>query len=196
MRLATGEFAYITDTKSARDGLSENAWARAVVFGGLRFIAVLGTMLAISGAAFADLLVVPINESSLPYELSSTNYDNSPSNYDNSISNYDNSPSNYDNSESNYDNSASNYDNGRSGSKRLIFKDGGSLRFVGYYVSATNGIANFFSPSGKRMFYSPKKGPGVFAGKDGSFCGVLARVNGEYSLGLTEQGLKILFLSQ
>jgi len=160
-----------------------------------RFLLAVALFLA-SGIAFADLPVASIDESSLPYGLSPSNYDNSPSNYDNSISNYDNSPSNYDNSESNYNNSASNFDNGRSGSKRLILKDGGTPKFAGYYVFASNGVTNFFSPSGKRMFYNPKKGRAVFGGRDGSFCGVLARVDGEYSLALTERGMKVLFLSQ
>lgn len=150
----------------------------------------------IAGSALADLPVAPIDESSLPYGLSPSNYDNSPSNYDNSITNYDNSPSNYDNSESNYNNSASNYDSGRSGNRPLMYEDGGSLKFAGYYVPASNGVTNFFSPSGKRMFYNPKKGRAVFGERDGSFCGVLARVDGKYSLALTERGMKILFLSQ
>lgn len=148
------------------------------------------------GSAFAaDLPVVMIEESGLPYDLSPSNYDNSPSNYDNSISNYDNSPSNYDNSESNYDNSASNYDNGRNGTRRLVYKDGSSLKFIGYYVLAKNGTTNFFSPRGKRMFYNPKKGLAIFGGKDGTFCGVLARIKGDFSLALTEHGAKVLMLS-
>ena len=149
-----------------------------------------------AGGALADLPVVQIDESSLPYSLSPSNYDNSSSNYDNSISNYDNSSSNYDNSESNYNNSASNYANGRNGSHRLIFNDDGALKFAGYYVLASNGVTNFFSASGKRMFYSPKKGRAVFGGNDGAFCGVLARVDGKFSLGLTQRGMKILLLSQ
>ena len=160
-----------------------------------RILVLLLASVAASGA-LADLPVVEINESSLPYDLSPSNYDNSSSNYDNSIRNYDNSSSNYDNSESNYDNSSSNYDNGRNGKRRLIFKDGGSLKFAGYYVQASNGVTNFFSPSGKRMFYNPKKGRAVFGGKDGTFCGVLARVDGEFSLALTERGMRVLFLSQ
>ena len=144
----------------------------------------------------ADLPVVTVNESSLPYEFSPSNYDNSPSNYDNSISNYENSSSNYDNSESNYKNSSSNYDNGRSGERRLLYKDGASQKLAGYYVRTGTGITNFFSPGGKRMFYNPKKGRAVFSGKDGTYCGVLARVGEEFSLALTEQGVKVLFLSQ
>ena len=160
-----------------------------------KFLLVLAASLATS-SAFADLPVTLIDESSLPYSLSPSNYDNSPSNYDNSISNYDNSSSNYDNSESNYDNSASNYDNSRNGSKRLIYKDGGSLKFAGYYVIAKNGTTNFYSPRGKRMFYNPKKGRGIFGGSDGSFCGVLAKVGGQLSLALTERGAKILLLPE
>lgn len=150
----------------------------------------------LSGSAFADLPVAIIYQSSLPYNMSPSNYDNSPSNYNNSISNYDNSLSNYDNSESNYDNNASNYDNGPNGDRRLLYKDGGSMRFAGYYVAAANGITNFYSPRGKRMFYNPKNGLGVFGGKDGSFCGVLAHMNGELSLVLTERGAKIFFMSE
>ncbi len=153
------------------------------------------TFVLASSSALADLPVALVDEARLPYELSPSNYDNSPSNYDNSVSNYDNSPSNYDNSESNYDNSASNYDNSRNRSRRLIYREGGAPKFAGYYVAASNGTTNFFSPRGKRMFYNPKKGRGVFGGKDGSFCGVLANVNGQLSLALTERGTKILLLS-
>ena len=153
-------------------------------------------LLTVSPTFAADLPVAIINESSLSYEFSASNYDNSPTNYDNSISNYDNSISNYDNSESNYDNSSANYDNGRNGNRRLIYRDRTSLKFVGYFVRSSNGVTNFFSPSGKRMFYNPKKGRAVFNGKDGSFCGVLANVGEDFSLALTDQGVKTLLLSQ
>ena len=133
-------------------------------------------------AAAADLPIATVDESALPYDFSPSNYDNSSSNYENS--------------ESNYDNSSSNYDNGRSGERRLLYKDGSSLKFAGYYVRAGNGVTNFFSSKGKRMFYNPKKGRAVFNGKDGSFCGVLGSVNGQFSLALTEQGVKTLLLSQ
>lgn len=159
-------------------------------------LALFGLTILVSGAALADLPVVLIEESRLPYALSPSNYDNSPSNYDNWVSNYDNLPSNYVNSESNYDNSRSNYDNGPNGTRRLVYDDEGTPKFAGYYVVASNGVTNFFSPSGKRMFYNPKKGRGVYGGKDGTFCGVLGRVDGKFSLGLTERGLRLLLLSQ
>lgn len=154
----------------------------------IKFLLILAISL-VSNTALADLSVVLIDESSLPYNLSPSNYENSPSNYDNSSSNYDSS-------ESNYNNSASNYDNSRNGTKRLIFKDGGSLKFAGYYVIAKNGITNYFSPHGKRIFYNPRKGRGIFDSKNGNFCGVLTRVDGELSLALTELGAKILLLSE
>lgn len=147
-------------------------------------------------AVAADLPIALVDESSLPYEFSPRNYDNSPSNYDNSISNYENSPSNYENSESNYDNSALNFDNGRSGDRRLIYFDDSTPKYAGYYVRAKSGVTNFFSPRGKRMFYNPKKGRSIYGGENGSFCGVLARVDGKFSLALTESGLKVLLLSQ
>ncbi|MGT0716660.1 hypothetical protein, partial [Shigella flexneri] len=49
--------------------------------------------------------------------------------------------------------------------------------------------------SGKRMFYTPKGGRGVYGGKDGSFCGALVVINGQFSLALTDNGLKIMYLS-
>lgn len=154
-------------------------------------------LLAILNAslAHADLMVTFSKESKLPYDFSPSNYDNSSSNYDNSVSNYDNSASNYDNSESNYDNSSSNYSNRDGGDNRLLMKDGSKLYRVGYYVKADNGVTNFFSIKGKRMFYNPKKGIGIYHGKKGFFCGVLARVDNEYQLVLTEEGQKALLIN-
>ena len=150
----------------------------------------------VSGVARADLPVALIEESRLPYDLGPSNYDNSSSNYDNSISNYDNSPSNYENSESNYNNTSSNYENSRNGKRRLVYMERGTPKFAGYYIVASNGVTNFFSPSGKRMFYNPKKGQSVFGGTDGTFCGVLGRVDSTFSLALTDRGLRLLLLSQ
>ncbi|WP_426259715.1 hypothetical protein, partial [Shigella flexneri] len=92
-------------------------------------------------------------------------------------------------------NSSSNYDNSRNGNRRLIYSANGSRTFAGYYVIANNGTTNFFSTSGKRMFYTPKGGRGVYGGKDGSFCGALVVINGQFSLALTDNGLKIMYLS-
>ena len=153
-------------------------------------------MLSIVGSnVYGDLLIVTIKESELPFDLSPSNYDNSPSNYDNSVSNYDNSPSNYDNSPTNYENSSSNYKNGKNGDRRLLVEEGSSHFFVGYYVMNDNGVTNYFSVAGKRLFYTPAKASGVFHGGKGFFCGVLAkpRFKNELRLMLTEQGQKVLF---
>ena len=137
---------------------------------------------------YGDLLIVTIKESELPFDLSPSNYDNSPSNYDNSVSNYDNSPTNY-------ENSSSNYENGKNGDRRLLVEEGSSHFFVGYYVMNDNGMTNYFSVAGKRLFYTPAKASGVFHGGKGFFCGVLAkpRFKNELRLILTEQGQKVLF---
>ncbi|ENP6593468.1 hypothetical protein ACD052_004581 [Shigella flexneri] len=129
---------------------------------------VLSLVLAMaSGQALADLPIVLVDEARLPYDYSPSNYDNSSSNYDNS----------------------------RNGNRRLIYSANGSRTFAGYYVIANNGTTNFFSTSGKRMFYTPKGGRGVYGGKDGSFCGALVVINGQFSLALTDNGLKIMYLS-
>ena len=137
---------------------------------------------------YGDLLIVTIKESELPFDLSPSNYDNSPSNYDNSVSNYDNSPTNY-------ENSSSNYENGKNGDRRLLVEEGSSHFFVGYYVMNDNGVTNYFSVAGKRLFYTPAKASGVFHGGKGFFCGVLAKpkFKNELRLILTEQGQKVLF---
>lgn len=147
-------------------------------------------------ARAADLPLVLIDERNLPYEFSPSNYDNSPSNYANSISNFDNSPSNFENSESNFDNSSSNFDNTINGKNRILQKRSGTLYYMGYYVVASNGTINFFSTNGQRMFYTPTAGKGVFGGKDGKFYGILANVDGQFSLALTSTGLRLLQLLQ
>ena len=145
--------------------------------------------------SYGDIPVATIEESSLPFAYSPNNFSNSPNNFDNSVNNFDNSPSNYDNSESNYDNSCANFDNGLSGSRRIVYNNNGQLSIFGYYVSNSIGVTNFFSRKGKRMFYNPKAGVGLFGGYDGSFCGVLTQVNGKMTLVLTERGVKVLLLS-
>jgi len=161
----------------------------------MRVVAVV-LALTFAFSSYADLLVSVREESSLPYEFSPSNYENSPSNYANSVSNYENSPSNYANSESNYANSSSNYANGAGGERRLILEEDGQSYRVGYYVRADSGVINFFSVKGKRLFYSAAAGSGVFHGKSGFFCGVLARVGGELQLVLTEAGERVLLLGE
>jgi len=156
-------------------------------------VCMLMLIIASSSAHAVDLPIVLISESELPFSLSPSNFDNSPSNFSNSISNFENSASNFQNSESNFQNSSSNYNNGPNGNKRLI-QTGNGTKVVGYYVVAESGVTNFFSPNGKRLFYNPKKGAGIFGGKDGSFCGVLIRGKNALSLELTEDGAKLLFL--
>lgn len=165
-------------------GLLDRIMRYFVLVTGLMFISV----------AHADLMISFINESSLPYEYSKSNYSNSPSNYSNSISNYSNSISNYSNSPSNYNNSPSK--NGTNSENRLLVKDGSTLQRVGYYIYTDSGVINFFSTSGKRMFYNPQKGIGVFQGSSGGFTGVLVPIENEYQLFLNETGQKTLFMSQ
>lgn len=142
--------------------------------------------------ANADLVLIFVDESSLPYDLSPRNYDNSPRNYDNSVRNYDNSIRNYSNSPRNYDNSHRNYDNGKSGKRRLLIEKNDGLYFAGYYVWSDGGIQNFFSTNGERIFYSPPKTGAIFDSENGEFCGTLANLKGEDVLAITEKGQLVL----
>jgi hypothetical protein len=145
----------------------------------------------VSSFALADMPIVYVSETSLPYELSPSSFDNSPSNFDNSLSNFDNSGSNFDNSPSNFDNSPSNFENGLNGDHRLYYKaDGLHMTWAGYYVRKNNHI-NFFSPGRDRIFYKPADHAAVFSGEDGSFCGVVAKRDGTISLALTSHGTEV-----
>ncbi len=152
----------------------------------------LRTVLAISAltltsAAQADISVVLVNVTSLPYDLSPNNYENSPNNYSNSVNNYKNSPNNYNNSPNNYTNSPNNYSNNRN----KIIHNGSS---VGYFVINKDGITNFFSRAGKRVFYNPADTSAVFT-NEGKYAGVLAQnTSKNLVLGLTPEGLKYLLL--
>ena len=144
----------------------------------------------------ADIIVATVQENKLPYELSPNNYDLLPSNYGNSVSNYDNSSSNYDNASSNYDNAPSNYANTISGDRSILVEENGKFIHYGYYVTNKNGVTNYYSPKGKRLFFSPKGAKGLYHGEKGFFCGVIAKVGGKLRLVLTEQGERVLLLGE
>lgn len=144
--------------------------------------------LLLSPVAWADLVVITANEADLPYSLSSSKYANSSSKYSNSISKYSNSSSKYSNSSSKYKNSPSNYKNGESGDRRLLIGESGSYFYIGYYVMNDDGVINYFSPNGERLFYTPPETGALFHGERGHFCGTLATLNDELVLVLTEKG--------
>jgi hypothetical protein len=158
-------------------------------------LALLLTFFAVARAD-ADIIVTNVAESGLPYSLSPQNYDLSPSNYENSESNYENSPSNYNNSSSSYDNSPSNYENTINGKRSILVEENRKLLHIGYYVLNKDGVTNFYSTKGTRLFYSPKSSVGLYHGEKGFFCGVLAKIDGRPRLALTEKGQKVLLLSE
>lgn len=138
--------------------------------------------------AFADLKVITAKESDLPFELSPSKFSNSPSKFSNSVSKFSNSPSKFSNSPSKFDNSPSKFDNGPSGNRRLLLEKEGSYFCIGYYVWGDDGLINFFSSNGERLFYSPAETDALFGGEDGEFCGTLATLKDEKVLVLTEKG--------
>lgn len=147
-----------------------------------------GILLVLSSAAFADFEVILASESDLPYGLSPSKYSNSSSKYSNSISKYGNSGSKYSNSISKYDNAPSKYSNGKSGDQRLLLKKDGSYFYIGYYVWGDEGLINFFSSSGERVFYSPPETDAIFDGDKGEFAGSIATQNDTKVLAVTEKG--------
>jgi hypothetical protein len=147
-----------------------------------------GILLALSSSALADLEVILANESGLPYALSPSKYSNSSSKYSNSISKYSNSGSKYSNSSSKYDNSPSKHSNGKSGDQRLLLKKDGNYFYIGYYVWGDEGLINFFSSSGERVFYSPPETDAIFEGDKGEFAGSIATLKDAKILIVTEKG--------
>ena len=144
--------------------------------------------LLLSGTARADLEVILVDVSDLPYSLSPSKYSNSSRRYSNSIRKYSNSSSKYSNSKSKYDNSPSKYSNSKSGDKRLLLKKGKSYLYIGYYVWGDGGLINFFSSTGERLFYSPPETDAIFDGENGEFGGSLAIINDTKVLNVTEIG--------
>lgn len=138
--------------------------------------------------ANADILIVAVNETALPYSLSPKNYDNSPRNYSNSVRNYSNSPRNYKNSPRNYANSPRNNRNGQNGIQRLLANGKEGEYYAGYYVFRDDGLINFYAPDGNRLFYSPAHTGAIYHGENGEFCGTIASLDDQIVLALTEKG--------
>jgi hypothetical protein len=149
-------------------------------------------LIASSGLVFADLKVQAVKESELAFNLSSKNPVNSPDASNNSIKNPDNSPSNQKNSSSNHENSPSKTENTMNGNRRLLFEKDGTYYFIGYFVAGEKRYINFFSPFGKRMFYTPSGSSALFGSENGEFCGTLSTANNKTTLLLTEKGQSIL----
>jgi hypothetical protein len=149
-------------------------------------------LIACPGTVFADLKVKVAKESELPYTLSPENPINSPNISRNSINNSGNSASNPYNLSSNSENNPSKAENGTSGNRRLLFEKDGVYYFIGYFVINENRLLNFFSPYGKRMFYTPSGSSVLFGSDDGEFCGALATINDKTVLMLTEKGQSAL----
>jgi len=139
-------------------------------------------------SVFADLKVIIAKESELPFEISPSKFSNSPIKFSNSVSKLSNSISKFSNSPLKFDNSPSKFDNGKSGNRRLLLEQAGSYFYIGYYVWGDDGLINFFSSKGKRLFYSPSETDALFGSEDGKFCGTLATLRGGKVLVLTEKG--------
>ena len=144
--------------------------------------------IALSSSVLADLEVILAKESDLPYALSPSKYSNSSSKYSNSISKYSNSGSKYSNSGSKYENSPAKYSNSKSGNQRLLMKKDGSYFYIGYYVWGDEGLINFFSSSGDRVFYSPPETDAIFEAEKGEFAGSIATLKDAQVLAVTEKG--------
>ena len=147
-----------------------------------------GMFIALSSSVLADLEVILAKESDLPYALSPSKYSNSSSKYSNSISKYSNSGSKYSSSSSKYENSPAKYSNSKSGNQRLLMKKDGSYFYIGYYVWGDEGLINFFSSSGDRVFYSPPETDAIFEAEKGEFAGSIATLKDAQVLAVTEKG--------
>jgi len=157
------------------------------------FITLIGVLF--SYAAHADLIVESFDRYSLPTQYSPSYLYNSPSYLYNSPSYLYNSPSYLYNSPSYLYNSPSYLYNGNTGDKRLLLNTNSGLSRVGYYVITDDGLINFFSVKGKRMFYSPKDTPAIFQDSTGKFSGVIAPVGNDYKLLLNNYGVEVVYNS-
>jgi hypothetical protein len=140
----------------------------------------------------ADLKVQVVKESEMQAQLSTKNPVNSPDASSNSIKSPDNSPANPKNTSSNPENSPSKTENGMNGNRRLLYEKDGTYYFIGYFVLGEKRFINFFSPFGKRMFYTPSESKALFGSETGEFCGALSTINNKTMLLLTETGQSVL----
>lgn len=138
--------------------------------------------------ADADLEVLFKDASELPYSLGPSKYSNSSSKYSNTLSKYSNSNSKYSNSSSKYDNSPSKYSNSKLGDQRLLLRKSGGFTYIGYYSWGDDGLLNFFSKRGDRLFYSPPETEAIFDAEEGEFSGTLAEESNKIVLVVTEAG--------
>ena len=145
-----------------------------------------------SQRASADFKILPSTEGILPSALSSSKYANSPSKYSNSPSKYSNSASKLANSSSRYANSPYNSANRRTGHRRLFIGMNATAGYIGYYALTDDGLMNFFSSKGARLFYSPYDTDALFENQSGKFCGTLAIVRDEGVVILTENGRAVM----
>jgi hypothetical protein len=158
----------------------------------LKIFAFFAMLIAFPAEVLADLKVQVVNESEMQQQLSSQNPVNSPDASNNSIKNPDNTPTNQKNASSNPENSPSKTENSMNGNRRLLFEKDGTYYFIGYFVVGEKRLINFFSPFGKRMFYTPPGSSALFGSEGGEFCGALSTVNNKTVLLLTEKGQSIL----
>jgi hypothetical protein len=154
----------------------------------LNKIILLLLILIASFSASADLEIIVAKESELPFQLSPSKFDNSQSKFDNSVSKFSNSPSKFSNSPSKFENSPSKFENGKTGERRLLLNQSGKHYYVGYYVWGDDGIMNFFSSKGTRLFYSPSSTGAIFDGESGDFSGSLAIIKNKDVLVITDKG--------
>ena len=144
-------------------------------------ILVLTLGILMSNFAVAELKVVVINTSSLPYDLKPSYYLNKPSYYLNKESYYLNKSSYYLNKSSYYQNKRSHYQNKETGSNRLLSEDG---VYVGYFVKRDDGHVNYFYASGSRFGFTPTGGHTDSIFSDGSWCGTIGQIDGVSVVGL------------
>jgi hypothetical protein len=153
----------------------------------VRVLSVMAAMLGVIGcywpdAAKADLRVIIISESSLPFSMGPANFNNSTAKFDNSSANFANSVANFENSPANFRNSNANFENSISGRRRLFNE---SSQMIGYYVYNSGGMINFYNLNGFRGLYKPGGGHTDSIFSEDAWCGTLGNQNGQIVLGLS-----------
>jgi hypothetical protein len=154
------------------------------------------TLLMLCNLLHADLLVGIVAEAALPHSLSPRNFDNSEKKFDNSVKKFDNSDKKFNNTSKNFENSPRKFENTARGTRSIVIEKDGQLVHVGYYATNEDGVTNFFSPEGERLFFSPPGTSALFHSTEGHFCGAIGKAEGKTRLLLTEEGKKGLLMGK
>ncbi|MBK4215864.1 hypothetical protein JJJ17_08000 [Paracoccus caeni] len=130
--------------------------------------------------AQADVPLIILDRTQLPFDLGPGHPANSPSRTENSPNSAANSASNPANASSTWQNRPTNPANEQ---RLIITADGGVL---GYYATSAGGVLNLFDVNGRRIAFRPARGTRSLFTARGEWCGTVDGGGSSFVLAVTQ----------